>query len=256
MNTTPPGERIAKVMARAGLCSRRDAERWIADGRVSVNGKVITSPALNIQDSDTVVVDGEPLPNADRTRVWRFYKPKGLVTTHKDEKDRTTVFQSLPPDMPRVISVGRLDINSEGLLLLTNDGEIARTLEHPSRGWVRRYRVRVFGRVSDKALAQLSNGVTVDGVRYGAIEAARDNDGPSKSNVWITVSLTEGKNREIRKVMEHMDLQVTRLIRVAYGPFQLGNLEEGVLEEVPVHVVRQQLGDTAPKGLTKKRQRR
>ena len=149
MTETPPGERIAKVMARAGLCSRRDAERWIADGRVAVNGNVITSPALNVQGSDEIVVDGEQLPTADRTRVWRFFKPKGLVTTHKDEKDRTTVFDSLPPDMPRVISVGRLDINSEGLLLLTNDGEIARTLEHPSRGWVRRYRVRVYGRVDD-----------------------------------------------------------------------------------------------------------
>ena len=256
MTETPPGERIAKVMARAGLCSRRDAERWIADGRVSVNGNVITSPALNVQGSDEIVVDGEQLPTADRTRVWRFFKPKGLVTTHKDEKDRTTVFESLPPDMPRVISVGRLDINSEGLLLLTNDGEIARTLEHPSRGWVRRYRVRVYGRVDDRALAQLKDGVTVDGVRYGPIEAARDNEGPSKSNVWITVSITEGKNREIRKIMEYMGLQVTRLIRVAYGPFQLGNLEEGMLEEVPVHVVRQQLGETAPKGLSKKRKRR
>ena len=256
MNSPPPGERIAKVMARAGFCSRRDAERWIADGRVAVNGKVITSPAINVQDSDDVRVDGQPLPTADRTRVWRFFKPKGLVTTHKDEKGRTTVFETLPPDMPRVISVGRLDISSEGLLLLTNDGEIARTLEHPSRGWVRRYRVRVHGRVDDKALAQLKNGVTVDGVRYGSIEAARDNEGPSKSNVWITVALSEGKNREIRKVMEHLGLQVTRLIRVAYGPFQLGNLEEGALEEVPVHVVRQQLGATAPKGLSKKRQRR
>ena len=256
MTETPPGERIAKVMARAGLCSRRDAERWIADGRVAVNGNVITSPALNVQGSDEIVVDGEQLPTADRTRVWRFFKPKGLVTTHKDEKDRTTVFDSLPPDMPRVISVGRLDINSEGLLLLTNDGEIARTLEHPSRGWVRRYRVRVYGRVDDRSLVQLKDGVTVDGVRYGPIEATRDNEGPSKSNVWITVSITEGKNREIRKIMEYMGLQVTRLIRVAYGPFQLGNLEEGMLEEVPVHVVRQQLGETAPKGLSKKRKRR
>ncbi len=256
MTETPPGERIAKVMARAGLCSRRDAEKWIAAGRVSVNGTVLTSPAINVQDSDDVRVDNEQLPVADRARLWRFFKPKGLVTTHKDEKGRTTVFEVLPPDLPRVISVGRLDLNSEGLLLLTNDGDLARELEHPSRGWVRRYRVRVYGRVEDRTLALLKKGVTVDGVRYGSIEATRDNDGPSKSNVWLTVGLTEGKNREIRKVMEHLDLQVTRLIRVSYGPFQLGNLEEGFLEEVPGHVMRQQLGDAAPKGLNKKRQRR
>jgi 23S rRNA pseudouridine2605 synthase len=256
MSDEKPGDRIAKVMARAGLCSRRDAEKWIAAGRVKVNGELLKSPAFNVQESDTVVVDDVPLPTADRARLWRFYKPKGLVTTHKDEKGRTTVFQVLPPDMPRVVSIGRLDLNSEGLLLLTNDGAMARELEHPSRGWVRRYRVRVYGRVEASTLATLKRGVTVDGVRYGPITATRDNDSASKSNVWVTVSLSEGKNREVRKVMEHLGLQVTRLIRVAYGPFQLGKLEEGIVEEVPRHVVRQQLGASAPEGLGKKRQRR
>ncbi len=257
----PRGERIAKVMARAGLCSRRDAEKWIAAGRVTVNGAVLKTPAITITETDDVKVDGEALPAADRARLWRFHKPKGLVTTHKDEKGRLTVFAALPADLPRVVSVGRLDINSEGLLLLTNDGGMARELEHPSRGWVRRYRVRVHGRVEEKSLEVLKKGVTVDGVRYGPIAASRDrtgaeSKGQSKSNVWLMVALSEGKNREVRKVMEHLGLQVTRLIRVAYGPFQLGNLEQGAVEEVPRHVVRQQLGAAAPAGLSKKRQRR
>ena len=250
------GERIAKVMARAGLCSRRDAEKWIAAGRVSVNGEKLTTPAIVIGPKDTVLVDGQPLPQADRARVWRFHKPKGLVTTHKDEKGRTTVFEVLPPELPRVVSVGRLDITSEGLLLLTNDGEIARTLEHPSRGWVRRYRARVHGRPDPKLLAKLQDRITVEGERYGPITATVDaTNGPSKSNVWITVSLSEGKNREVRKVLQHIGLTVTRLIRVAYGPFQLGKLEPGVVEEIPAQVVRQQLGTGAPAGLAKKRQR-
>lgn len=250
------GERIAKIMARAGLCSRRDAEKWIAAGRVKVNGEMLTTPAVVINPGDEVVVDGEPLPQADRTRVWRFHKPKGLVTTHKDEKGRTTVFEVLPPDMPRVVSVGRLDITSEGLLLLTNDGEIARMLEHPSRGWVRRYRARVYGRPDPKMLAKLEDGITVEGVRYGPITATVDvTEGASKSNTWITLSLSEGKNREVRKVLAHIGLTVTRLIRVSYGPFQLGKLEPGTLEEIPVQVVRQQLGGEAPAGLSKKRKR-
>ena len=250
------GERIAKVMARAGLCSRRDAEKWIAAGRVKVNGEKLTTPAVVVGPDDKIEVDGEPLPQADRTRVWRFHKPKGLVTTHKDEKGRTTVFEVLPPNIPRVVSVGRLDITSEGLLLLTNDGEIARTLEHPSRGWVRRYRARVYGRPDAQLLARIADGVTVEGVRYGPIAATIDpSEGGAKSNVWISLSLSEGKNREVRKVLAHLGLTVTRLIRVAYGPFQLGNLEPGVLEEIPVHVVRQQLGAGAPTGLTKKRNR-
>ena len=255
------GERIAKVMARAGLCSRRDAEKWIADGRVSINGTVLKTPAITVNDGDDVQVDGKKLPTADRARLWRFHKPKGLITTHKDEKGRTTVFEVLPPDMPRVVSIGRLDLTSEGLLLLTNDGGLAREMEHPSRGWVRRYRVRVHGRVDDATLARLKNGVTVDGVRYGPIDAAVDKapEGEkktaSKSNTWVTVALTEGKNREVRKVMEFIGLTVNRLIRVSYGPFQLGKLEPGVLEEVPAQVVRQQLGASAPSGLGKKRQR-
>ncbi len=256
------GDRIAKVMARAGLCSRRDAEKWIAAGRVSVNGKTLETPACVVRDGDEVRVDNEPLPEADRARLWRFHKPKGLVTTHKDEKGRTTVFDVLPPDLPRVVSIGRLDLTSEGLLLLTNDGAMARELEHPSRGWVRRYRVRVHGRIDNSHLARLKKGVTVDGVRYGSIDAtletttaAGEEKGAAKSNRWVTVSLTEGKNREVRKVMEYLGLTVNRLIRVSYGPFQLGKLDPGVLEEVPRHVLRQQLGSASPSGLDKKRQR-
>ncbi len=254
--TAEKGERIAKVMARAGLCSRRDAEKWIAAGRVKVNGEKLTTPACVVGPTDEIMVDGERLPQADRTRVWRFHKPNGLVTTHKDEKGRTTVFEVLPPNLPRVVSVGRLDITSEGLLLLTNDGEIARMLEHPSRGWVRRYRARVYGRPDARLLDSIKDGVTVEGVRYGPIEASLDGgEGGSKSNVWITLALSEGKNREVRKVLAHLGLTVTRLIRVSYGPFQLGNLEPGVIEEIPVHVVRQQLGASAPVGLSKKRKR-
>jgi 23S rRNA pseudouridine2605 synthase len=254
------GERIAKVMARAGLCSRRDAEKWIAEGRVSVNGETLKSPARTVTEADDVIVDGEPLPVADRARLWRFHKPTGLVTTQRDEKGRTTVFDVLPPEMPRVVKVGRLDLNSEGLLLLTNDGDLARELELPDRGWMRRYRVRVHGRVDAKMLARLKDGVTVEGVRYGPITASLDGEtdptkGPAKSNVWVTVSLAEGKNREVRKVMAYLGLSVTRLIRVSYGPFQLGKLEPGHIEEVPGQVVRQQLGAAAPKGLSRKRKR-
>jgi len=258
--TVEKGERIAKVMARAGLCSRRDAEKWIADGRVSINGEVLKTPARTVTEDDSVLVDGEALPVADRARLWRFHKPVGLVTTHKDEKGRTTVFEALPPDLPRVVSVGRLDLNSEGLLLLTNDGDLARELELPARGWMRRYRVRVHGRVDARMLDRLKDGVTVEGVRYGPIAASLDGatdptKGAAKSNVWITVALAEGKNREVRKVLAFLGLQVTRLIRVSYGPFQLGKLEPGRVEEVPGHVVRQQLGSAAPKGLSRKRKR-
>jgi 23S rRNA pseudouridine2605 synthase len=255
------GERIAKVMARAGLCSRRDAEKWIGEGRVTLNGEILKTPAVTVRDEDVITVDGEPLPTADRARLWRFHKPKGLVTTHKDDKGRQTVFDVLPPHLPRVVSVGRLDLTSEGLLLLTNDGAMARELEHPSRGWVRRYRVRVHGRVDAALLARLKKGVTVDGVRYGPIEAALDSatnpeKGAAKSNVWVSVALSEGKNREVRKVMEYLGLTVNRLIRVSYGPFQLGKLEPGLVEEVPRHVVRQQLGAATPAGFERKRQHR
>lgn len=234
------GERIAKVMARAGLCSRRDAEKWIAEGRVTVNGRVLESPAVLVSETDDVRVDGKPLAAPERTRLWRYHKPAGLVTTHRDEKGRPTVFQALPPTLPRVISVGRLDLNSEGLLLLTNDGALARRLELPATGWVRRYRVRVHGKPDPAALASLAKGITVEGVAYGAIEASLDR--VQGSNAWITVALREGKNREVRRVFEHLALPVTRLIRVAYGPFQLGALPRGAVEEVPGKVLKEQLG--------------
>ncbi|KAA0676379.1 pseudouridine synthase [Roseomonas genomospecies 6] len=233
------GERIAKRLARAGLCSRRDAERWITDGRVAVNGTTLDSPACVVRPGDVVQVDGKVIPEPEPARMWRYYKPSGLVTTARDEKGRTTVFERLPPDMPRVISVGRLDLTTEGLLLLTNDGELARFLELPATGWTRRYRVRVFGEVDEVKLAELAKGPTIEGVKYGPIEAVLDRI--QGRNAWLTVSLKEGKNREIRKVMEALGLQVNRLIRVAYGPFQLGKLEEGTVEEVPKRVVREQV---------------
>lgn len=233
------GERIAKRLARAGLCSRRDAERWIAEGRVAVNNKTLTSPACVVRAGDIVQVDGKVVAEPEPARLWRYYKPSGLVTTARDEKGRTTVFERLPPDMPRVISVGRLDLTTEGLLLLTNDGELARFLELPATGWTRRYRVRVFGEVDEKKLADLEKGPTIEGIKYGPIEAVLDRI--QGRNAWLTVSLKEGKNREIRKVMEGLGLQVNRLIRVAYGPFQLGKLEEGTVEEVPKRVVREQI---------------
>jgi 23S rRNA pseudouridine2605 synthase len=238
------GERIAKLLARAGLCSRRDAERWIAEGRVSVDGKVLTSPALALTGVHDIRVDGKPIPEAEPARLWRYHKPAGLVTTHRDERGRPTVFEKLPPELPRLISVGRLDLNSEGLLLLTNDGALARELELPARGWLRRYRVRVHGAVDPARLKALEEGVTIDRIAYGPIRAALDRE--QGSNAWLTVSLREGKNREIRRVMEHLGLGVTRLIRIAYGPFQLGDLPRGALEEVPRRVLREQLGQASP----------
>ncbi|CAO3354494.1 pseudouridine synthase [Azospirillum melinis] len=233
------GERIAKRLARAGLCSRRDAERWIAEGRVAVNSRVLDSPACVVRPGDIVQVDGKVIPEPEPARLWRYHKPSGLVTTARDEKGRETVFDRLPPDLPRVVSIGRLDLTTEGLLLLTNDGELARFLELPATGWTRRYRVRVFGEVDERQLAALEKGPTIEGVKYGPIEAALDRI--QGRNAWLTVSLKEGKNREIRKVMESLGLQVNRLIRVAYGPFQLGKLEEGAVEEVPKRVVREQI---------------
>ncbi len=234
-------ERIAKLIARAGLCSRREAERWIAEGRVSVAGTVLTSPAVAVSAEDDIRVDGKPLPSPERARLWRYHKPRGLVTTHKDERGRDTVFAHLPKEMPRVVSVGRLDLNSEGLLLLTNDGELARALELPARGWIRRYRVRVHGEPDAAALAALEKGVTIAGVKYGPIRAALDKR--QGSNAWLTVGLAEGKNREVRRVMEHLGLGVTRLIRLAYGPFQLGHLARGETSEVPRKVLAEQLGN-------------
>ena len=240
MRATEKGERIAKVLARAGLCSRREAERWIAAGRVAVNGLVLTTPAMTVTAKDAVVVDGEALPTKEPSRLWRYHKPAGLMTTHHDPQGRPTVFGALPRKLPRVVSVGRLDFNSEGLLLLTNDGELERKLELPATGWTRRYRVRAFGDVDDAALARLKDGVTISGVRYGPIRAAVDSK--KGANVWLTVALTEGKNREVRRVLEHLGLTVNRLIRTAYGPFQLGHLAEGEVEEVPGKVLREQLG--------------
>jgi 23S rRNA pseudouridine2605 synthase len=235
------GERIAKRLARAGLCSRREAERWIAEGRVSVDGQKLTSPAISVTETSLITVDGKALPEAERTRLWRYHKPSGLVTSHKDPQGRPTVFERLPEGMPRVISVGRLDLNSEGLLLLTNDGDLARRMELPSTGWIRRYRVRVHGTPSVDELAALERGVTVEGVSYGPIKALLDRQ--QGSNAWLTVGLKEGKNREIRKVMEHLGWTVSRLIRIAYGPFQLGLLEPNAADEVPARVIQEQLGD-------------
>jgi 23S rRNA pseudouridine2605 synthase len=233
-------ERIAKVLAHAGLCSRRDAERWIAEGRVSVDGQVLTTPAVAVTQASDIRVDGKPLPEPDRPRLWRYHKPAGLVTTHRDEKGRPTVFDALPKDLPRLISIGRLDLNSEGLLLLTNDGALARRLELPSTGWLRRYKVRVHGEVEPRRLAALENGITIEAVSYGPIRATLDRI--QGSNAWITMSLREGRNREVRRVLENLGLEVTRLIRLSYGPFQLGNLPRGAVDEVSRKVLAEQLG--------------
>ncbi|HEV8033435.1 pseudouridine synthase [Yoonia sp.] len=239
-DTPPPGDRIAKVLSRAGVASRREAERMIEDGRVSVNGKTITSPALNITASDRIVVDGKQVGAPEPARLWLYHKPAGLVTTERDEKDRPTVFASLPDTMPRVMSVGRLDLNSEGLLLLTNDGEIKRKLELPATGWLRRYRVRINGSVSEAKLDELRAGITVDGVNYQPMVVTFDRQ--QGANAWLTVSLREGKNREIRRAMGEIGVTVNRLIRVSYGPFQLGVLKQGGVEEVKQRVLRDQLG--------------
>jgi 23S rRNA pseudouridine2605 synthase len=234
------GQRIAKVMARAGVCSRRDAEAWIAEGRVTVNGKVLSSPAFNVSDSDDVRVDGKLLAAPERTRLFLFHKPRGLVTTARDPEGRQTVFEVLPPDLPRVVAIGRLDINTEGLLLLSNDGGLARVLELPSTGWLRRYRVRAHGTIDQAALDRLSDGVTIDGVDYLGVEAKLDRE--QGSNAWLTLGLREGKNREIKKILERLGLAVNRLIRVSFGPFELGDLPEGEIIEVRTRVLRDQLG--------------
>jgi 23S rRNA pseudouridine2605 synthase len=239
-DTAPDKLRIAKALARAGLCSRREAERWIADGRVSVNGRILTSPALDVGAGDKILVDSKPLPDSEPPRLWRYHKPRGLVTTHKDPQGRPTVFQSLPPEIGRVISIGRLDFNSEGLLLLTNDGALARHLELPSTGWLRRYRVRAFGRVAQADLDKLKEGAEIEGVHYGPIEATLDKE--QGSNVWLTVGLREGKNREVRKILGHLGLDVNRLIRISFGPFQLMELEPGKVEHVKRRVLIDQLG--------------
>ena len=235
------GERIAKVVSRAGLASRRDAEEWITQGRVSVNGRVINSPALDVTVNDAITVDGKPLPPRERTRLFMFHKPRGLMTTHADPEGRPTVFDNLPDGLPRLISIGRLDFNTEGLLLLTNDGGLARALELPDTGWLRRYRVRAHGEVTQAQLDELKKGVEVDGVKYGSIDATLERD--QGANVWLVFAIREGKNREVRNVMAHLGLEVNRLIRVSYGPFQLGELAEGQVEEVKTRVLREQLGE-------------
>lgn len=240
-------ERIAKRLARAGVASRREVERLIGLGRIAVNGRVLDTPAVLVSSQDIVTVDGRPVERPEATRVWRFHKPVGLITAAKDPAGRPTVFDALPEGMPRVVKVGRLDINSEGLLLLTNDGELARALELPATGWVRRYRARARGKVTQEKLDTLKNGIVIEGVRYGPIEATLDKaketsaDGKAPANLWISVSLTEGKNREVRKVLEHLGVTVNRLIRLSYGPFQLGTLAEGEVAEVGPRVIREQL---------------
>ncbi len=238
--TTPAGDRIAKVLSRAGVASRREAERMIEAGEVSVNGKVITSPALNVTGSDRITVRGEPVGAAEPARLWLYYKPDGLVTSTSDEKGRQTVFDTLPEDMPRVMSIGRLDLNSEGLLLLTNDGELKRKLELPSTGWLRKYRVRIKGNPTDPDLEPLRRGITVDGERFQPMIVILDRI--QGANAWLTVALREGKNREIRRALSAINLTVNRLIRISYGPFRLGDMEPGAVEEVRGKVLRDQLG--------------
>lgn len=237
---TNEGDRVAKVIARAGLASRREAEAWIAAGRVSVNGKPISSPALNIGPRDRITVDGQPLPGRTRTRLFLCNKPRGLVTTHSDPEGRPTIFRALPKHLPRLISVGRLDMNTEGLLLLTNDGGLARALELPATGWVRRYRVRALGRVTQETLDRLKKGVTVEGIHYGPIEATLERQ--LESNCWLAVAIREGKNREVRRVMESLGLKVSRLIRVAFGPFELPPLAECDVKEVETAALKKALG--------------
>ena len=235
------GERIAKVLSRAGLASRRDAEEWIVQGRVTVNGRIINSPALDVTENDVITVDGKPLPPRERTRLFLYHKPRGLMTTHADPEGRPTVFDNLPEGLPRLISIGRLDFNTEGLLLLTNDGGLARALELPETGWLRRYRVRAHGEVTQAQLDELKKGVEVDGVKYGPIDATLERD--QGANVWLVFAIREGKNREVRNVLAHLGLEVNRLIRVSYGPFQLAELDEGQVEEVKTRVLREQLGE-------------
>jgi 23S rRNA pseudouridine2605 synthase len=238
----PERERIAKRIARAGLCSRREAERWIADGRVAVDGEVLTSPAVTVDDTSLITVDGAPLREPERHRLFRFHKPRGVLTTADDPEGRPTIYDRLPAGLPRLMPIGRLDLDSEGLLLLTNDGGLKRRLELPATGWTRRYRVRVHGRIDEAKLASLKDGITVDGIAYGPIEAKLDR--VQGSNAWLTVSLREGKNREIRKALLSFGWLVTRLIRTGFGPFQLGKMEPGRIDEVQGKVLKEQLGLT------------
>jgi 23S rRNA pseudouridine2605 synthase len=242
MEKSTTGERIAKRLARAGICSRREAERLIGEGRVIVDGKKLTSPAFNVTAESKILVDGKPVAAAAAVRLWRYHKRAGTITTSHDPQGRPTVFEKLPPEMPRVISVGRLDFNTEGLLLLTNDGELARHLELPQNAWLRHYRVRVYGKIDPEKLAGLAKGVTISGIRYEGVKVVIENGKAEGKNSWLSVTLREGKNREIRKLMEHLGLQVTRLIRTSFGPFPLGKLPVNAVEEVPTRVLRESLG--------------
>ncbi len=233
-------ERLAKFMARSGVCSRRDAEELIKQKRVTVNGEIVDTPAFNVEGNEKILLDGEKLPEIEQTRLWLYHKPAGLLTTHKDTEARATVFDHLPAGLPRVISVGRLDLNSEGLLLLTNNGELSRKLELPENGWSRRYKVRVHGFVNKKKLEDLAKGTVVDGINYGPVKAELESQ--NGTNSWLIVTLNEGKNREIRKLMKSIGLEVARLIRLSYGPFQLGSLKKGEVREVPQKVLKEQLG--------------
>lgn len=232
--------RIAKAIADAGLCSRREAERWIEAGRVALNGKTLDTPAVTVTAKDKVLVDGNPLPEKESVRLWRYHKPRGLMTTHNDPEGRKTVFETLPKDMPRVVSIGRLDYSTEGLMLLTNSGELARHLELPSTGWLRKYRVRAKGRVTPDRLEALKSGVHIDGIKYGEIDARLDRE--QGANLWLTVGLREGKNREVKQIATHLGLEVNRLIRISFGPFTLGDLNPGTVEEVKLATLAEQLG--------------
>ncbi|MBR9826046.1 MAG: rRNA pseudouridine synthase [Alphaproteobacteria bacterium] len=238
--TSDNGERIAKYLARAGIASRREVERMIEDGRVKINGKTLETPAFKVTGKEQIEVDGNPVEDKPATRLWRYHKPSGLVTTHKDPEGRETVFDKLPKDMGRVISIGRLDLTSEGLLLLTNDGALARALELPSTAWMRRYRARAFGKIDEGGVRELERGITVEGIKYGPMEVEIERE--TGSNVWLNIGIREGKNREVRKALDAVGLRVNRLIRTAYGPFQLGQLEAGEIKSVPGRVLADQCG--------------
>ncbi|MEI7668968.1 MAG: pseudouridine synthase [Pseudomonadota bacterium] len=236
------GERIAKVIARSGVCSRRDAEKLVLGGKVSLNGKILDNVAQNVGDDDVILVNGKPIAIKQEKRLWLYYKPVGLVTSHKDELGRKTVFESLPSYLPRVVSIGRLDINSEGLLLLTNDGELARYIELPKNGWKRSYQVRVYGLISPSALDKIRGDVTIEGEKYSNVQIELDKKPQAGKNLWLNVVLSEGKNREIRKLFEHIDCRVNRLIRVSYGQFHLANMKPGEIKEVPRKIMLEYFG--------------
>jgi 23S rRNA pseudouridine2605 synthase len=237
----PEGERIAKLIARAGICSRRDAEKLIAEGRITLDGKTVKEPGTKVGPHQVISVDGKPVGDPERTRLWRYHKPSGLVTTHRDPEGRSTVFEKLPRSLPRVVSVGRLDVNSEGLLLLTNDGALARKLELPAAGWTRVYRVRLFGKVTQSDLDRLAEGVRIEGVRYEPVIA--DLERAKGMYAWASVQLKEGKNREVKRLMEYLGLKVARLIRVRFGPFHLGQLEPGHVDEIPAKLWKTEIGE-------------